>query len=143
MMTHGAGEIVHLDVLRGTAHFTFDVPVMQRPHEVDQLASLADPQKSLIAALGILGVAITPQIAHQLPGLRDPYGILVMARSAESVSDIPLMTGDVIRTLNGAPMTTLEALHNALHAVPPGGSIALQIQREDRLAFLTFVLDRP
>jgi serine protease Do len=143
MMTHGAGELAHLEVLRGSARLKFDVPVIQRPHEVDQLASFADPEKSLIAPLGVLCVAINQQIVQDLPGLRDPYGILVIARSAEATADIPLITGDVIRTFNGAPMTTLDNLRDALKAVPPGGSIALQIQRDDRLAFLTFTLDQP
>ncbi len=143
MMTHGAGELAHLEVLRGSARLKFDVPVIQRPHEVDQLASFADPDKSLFAPLGVLCVAIDQQIVQELPGLRDPYGILVIARSADATADIPLITGDVIRTFNGAPMTTLDSLRDALKAVPPGGSIALQIQRDDRLAFLTFTLDQP
>jgi len=42
--------------------------------------------------------------------LRDPYGIIVAARAAGAAGEIPLTTGDVIRTFNGEPMTTLGSL---------------------------------
>jgi S1-C subfamily serine protease len=110
---------------------------------MDQFAALADPEKTLVRPLGILAIEIDKKIAAVLPALRDPFGILVVARSAESTSEVPLTTGDVIRTLNGVPITTLDRLRSVLQDVPPGGSIALQIQREDRLLFVSFTLDQP
>jgi serine protease Do len=142
MMTHASGDNVHLEVLRGTAPLAFDIRVMQRPHEIDHLASLADPTKSQVRQLGILGIEIDPKIASELPGLRDPFGILVVARSAGSTAEAPLVSGDVIRTLNGMPMTTLDKLRTALQGVPRGVPIALQIQRDERLMYLSFTLDR-
>jgi serine protease Do len=142
MMTHAAGDNVHLDVLRGSLPLAFDIRVMQRPHEIDQLTSLADPTKSLVRPLGILGIEIDSKIARGLPGLRDPFGILVVARSAGSTAEVPLVSGDVIRTLNGIPMTTLDRLRSALQGIPRGVPIALQIQRDERLMFLSFTLDR-
>jgi S1-C subfamily serine protease len=47
----------------------------------------------------------------------------------------------VIRTLNGEPMTTLDRLRNALKNLPPGASVALQIQRDDRLMYVAFTAD--
>jgi len=142
MMTHASGDNVHLEVLRGSLPFAFDIRVMQRPHEIDHLASLADPTKSLVRPLGILGIEIDSKIATELPGLRDPYGILVVARAAGSTAEVPLVSGDVIRKLNGMPMTTLDKLRTALQAVPRGVPIALQVQRDERLMFLSFRLDR-
>jgi S1-C subfamily serine protease len=95
-----------------------------------------------VRQLGILGVEIDSKIAGELPGLRDPFGILVVARSAGSTAEVPLVSGDVIRTLNGMPMTTLDKLRTALQGVPRGVPIALQIQRDERLMFLSFTLDR-
>jgi serine protease Do len=142
MMTHAAGENVHLEVLRGSLPLAFDIRVMQRPHEIDQLASLADPTKSLVRPLGILGIEIDSTIARELHGLRDPFGILVVARSGGSTAEVPLVSGDVIRMVNGVPMTTLGRLRSTLQAIPRGVPIALQIQREERLMFLTFNLGR-
>jgi serine protease Do len=142
MMTHSAGDNVHLEVLRGSVSLAYDVRMMQRPHQIDQLAALVDPKNSLVSPLGILGIEIDTRIASELPGLRDPFGILVVARFEDSVTEAPLISGDVIRTLNGTPMTTLERLRSALQAVPRGAPITLQIQRDERLMFVSFNLDR-
>ena len=142
MMTHGAGDTVHFEVLRGPLPLAFDIRVMQRPHEIDQLASLTDPANSLVRPLGILGIEIDSKIARELPGLRDPFGILVVARSAESTAEVPLVSGDVIRRLNGTPMTTLDRLRSALQDIPRGIPITLQVQRDESLMFLSFTLDR-
>ena len=48
MMTHSAGDNVRLEVLRGSVPLAFDIRVMQRPHQIDQLAALVDPTKSLV-----------------------------------------------------------------------------------------------
>jgi serine protease Do len=141
LMSVDAGTIVHLEVLRGGEKLAFDVPVIEPPHEMDQIASLADPEKNLVRPLGIIGVEIDKKIAAMTEDLRDPFGIIVVARSSEG-ADIPLTAGDVIRTVNGQPMTTLERLRAALKSLQPGAPVVLQIQREQRLLFVAFTLDQ-
>ena len=143
LMSVDAGAKVHLEVLRNKERLVFDVPVLEAPHEMDQIASLADPEKNLVRPLGILGVEIDQKIAAMTSDLRDPFGILVVARSNDATGDIPLAAADVIRTLNGQPMTTLERLRAALKSLQPGAPVVLQIQREERLLFLAFTLDQP
>jgi serine protease Do len=142
MMTHGPGDTVHMEILRGTTGLVFDIPFKQSPHQIDQLAALADPQKSLVRPLGILGIEINPALAAEITDLRDPYGILVAARAAGSTSEVPLVTGDVIRTLDGVPMKTLDQLRAALDAIKPGVPSAFQIQRDEGLLYITFTLDQ-
>jgi len=136
------GEKVHLEVLRGKLRLAFDVPVVEHPHDMDQVSSLADPEKNLVLPLGILGVEIDASIARMVPGLRDPFGIIVAARAAGAGAEIPLAAGDVIRTLNGEPMTTLDRLRGTLKALPPGSAVALQIQRDERLLYISFTLEQ-
>ena len=62
-------------------------------------------------------------------------------RAAGASVEVPLNTGDVIRTLNGEPMTTLDRLRGALKALPAGASVALQIQRDERLMYVAFTMD--
>ena len=135
------GQNVHLDILRGRDRLTFDVPVAQPPRDTDQVAALADPERSLVTTLGILGVEIDQRIAAMVPDLRDPFGIFVAARASGASREVPLIAGDVIRTLNGQPMTTLDRLRSALKSLPPGQPVALQIQREQKLLFVAFTLD--
>jgi serine protease Do len=141
LMSVDAGAKVRLEVLRGKEKLAFDVLVVEAPHEMDQIASLADPEKNLVRPLGIIGVEIDQKIAAMAEDLRDPFGIIVVARSTQG-ADIPLTTGDVIRTLNGQPMTTLERLRAALQSLPSGTPVVLQIQREQRLLFVAFTLDQ-
>ena len=135
------GQKVRLDILRGRDRLTFDVPVAEPPRDTDQVAALADPEKSLVTTLGILGVEINERIAAMLPDLRDPFGIFVAARASGASEQVPLIAGDVIRTLNGQPMTTLDRLRRALKSLGPGEPVALQIQREQKLLFVAFTFD--
>jgi serine protease Do len=141
LMSVSTGAKVHLEVLRNKERLAFDIPVVEPPHEMDQIASLADPEKNLVRPLGIIGLEIDQKIAAMAPDLRDPFGIIVVARSSEG-ADIPLTAGDVIRSLNGQPMTTLARLRAALGALQPGAPVVLQVQRDQRLLFLAFTLDQ-
>jgi serine protease Do len=142
LMSVEAGAKVHLEVLRGSEKLAFDVPVIEPPHEMDQIALLADPEKNLVRPLGIIGVEIDERIAAMTSDLRDPFGILVVARSNDASGEIPLAAADVIRTLNSQPMTTLERLRAALKSLQPGAPVVLQIQREERLLFVAFTLEQ-
>jgi serine protease Do len=107
---------------------------------MDQISALADPEKNIVRELGILAVEIDKKIAGMTPELRDPFGVIVVARAAGAAVEVPLNTGDVIRTLNGQPMTTLDRLRSTLRGLPAGAPVALQIQRDQKLMFLAFTL---
>jgi len=141
LLSRERGDKVHLDVLRQNLRLAFDVPLKAAPKDMDQITALADPEKSVIPILGILGVEIDQKIAAMAPDLRDPFGIIVAARAAGAAAEVPLTTGDVIRTLNGEPMTTLDRLRNALTALKPGAAVVLQIQRDQKLMYVAFTLD--
>jgi serine protease Do len=142
-MSVNPGEKVHLEVLRGQEHLAFDVPMMERTDSMDQISALADPERNIVRPLGIVGIEIDKRVAAMAPDLRDPFGIIVAARSNDASSDIPLTTGDVIRTLNGQPMTTLDRLRATLQALKPGSPVVLQIQRDERLVYIAFTLTQP
>jgi serine protease Do len=141
LLSRESGDRVHLDVLRGTLRLGFDVALMEPPKDMDQITALADPEKSLVPTLGILVVEIDKRIAAMLPELRDPFGVIVAARAAGATAEVALTTGDVIRTLNGEPITTLDRLRNALKNLPPGAAVVLQIQRDQKLMYVAFTLD--
>ena len=142
-MSVAPGDKVHLEVLRGQEKLPFDVPMIEQSDSMDQISALADPEKNLVRPLGILGIEIDKRVAAMVPELRDPFGIIVTARSSEAGGDIPLTTGDVIRTLNGQPMTTLDRLRSTLQSLKPGSPVVLQIQRDERLLYVAFTLEQP
>jgi serine protease Do len=141
LLAREKGDKVHVVVQRYESQLAVDVPVVQEKHDMDVVTALADPSKNLVRALGIIGLEIDKRIAAMLPALRDPYGILVVARTTEGGAQAPLEAGDVIRMLNGQPMITLEQLRETLAKLQPGSSVALQIQREDRLMYVAFTME--
>jgi serine protease Do len=132
---------VQVAVLRGGAEQKLSIATVEQRSEFDSVSALADPEKNLVPELGILGVEIDARIAAGATGLRDPYGIIVVARAAGPGSEVPLLPRDVIRTLNRKQMTTLQGLRDALRSVTPGSPVTLQIQREGRLMFVSFTLE--
>ena len=133
-----SAENVQLVVLRAGGQQTLSVATVEERSEFDAVAAMADPEKSLVAELGILGVEIDQRLAAAAKGLRDPYGIIVVARAAGATSEVPLLPRDVIRSLNNRPTTTLQGLRDAVGALTPGAAAALQVQREGRLMYVSF-----
>jgi serine protease Do len=136
-----SAEKVALVVNRGGMMHTLSVAAVEQRSELDALSAMADPQKNLVGELGILGVEIDARIASSASGLRDPYGIFVVARAAGATTEVPLRPRDVIRALNTRRLGTLQALRDELKALPPGAPVTLQVQRDGRLMYLSFILD--
>lgn len=142
LLTRLGGQNANVEVLRGAEKVSLQIPVVEPPHNVDRLTDLVDPEKNLVPELGILAVEIDDRIAQIVPDLRKPSGVIVVAKS--SVADWTensLTTGDVIHALNGAPVRTLGDLEAELKKLKPGGAVVLQIERAQRLMYLTLQMD--
>jgi serine protease Do len=132
------GERIKLGVLRGSEKLSFDLLVVEVPHDFDRLTALVDPDKNLVAKLGVVVIELDPKVAGMLSGLRIPSGVMVAAKAADSTVDVSLATGDVIHAINGAPVDTIESLRSALDRLKPNASVVLQIEREGKLMFISF-----
>src|SRR6185312_3268243 len=135
------GEKIKVGVLRGSEKLTFEVAVVEPPHDFDRLADLADPDKSLVPKLGIVGVELDSKLAATLPGLRVSSGVIVAAKAADPSVDTSLNTADVIHAINGVQVETMAALRSALDHLAPNASVVLQIERDGRFMFVSFELD--
>jgi serine protease Do len=141
LFMRAGGERIKLGILRGAEKLSFDLLMVERPHDVDQLAILADPVKNLVSRLGIITIEIKSQSEPVLSELRIKTGVIVAAKAAESNIEVPLATGDVIHAINGAPVETIEGLKAALDRLGSNNSVVLQIERDGKLMFITFTLD--
>src|SRR6201981_4052231 len=140
--TKPAGASVHIEVLRGTQKIPLDIPVTEQKEKVDRLADLVDPAKSLIAKLGIFGVQVDAKLGDDVEDLRIPSGIVVAALSADlSGIETDLQVGDVIHSVNGLRVETLDGLRTALKSVPPGAAGVLQVERDEKLTYITFEME--
>jgi len=133
---------VQLVVMTAGKQRALSVTPVEVRSDFDTVSAMADPEKNLVPELGILGVEIDKEIAAAATGLRDPHGVIVVARSAGGSSDVPLQQKDVIRRLNNQEIATLQGLRDAIRALTPGAPVTLQIQREGRLLYLPFTFDR-
>jgi S1-C subfamily serine protease len=54
---------------------------------------------------------------------------------------VPVQPRDVIRSVNKKEISTLQGLREAMRALPAGSPVTLQVQRNGRLMYVTFMLD--
>jgi len=134
-------EKVQLVVQRGTEQKALSVAPVEQRSDFDAVSATADPERSLVPELGILGVEIDARITASATGLRSGYGIIVAARAAGANSEVPLQPNDVIRSVNDRKITTLNGLREAMRSLVPGSAVTLQIQREARLMYVSFTME--
>jgi serine protease Do len=140
--TRPSDAILEAVVLRGAQKLTLQIPVKEDRSDVDQIADLSDPTKSLVNRLGIFGVELNEKLAADLPDLRRPTGVIVAALAANSLGvETDLQQGDVIHALNGKPIATLDDLRSGLRGVPSGTPTVLQIERDGALMYIAFELE--
>ena len=107
-------EPVELVVLAGKTQKVYSVAPVEQSSDFDSVSLTSDPERNLVAPLGIIGVEIDPRLAAGAKGLRDPYGIIVAARAAGAVAEIPLLPRDIIRSFNNENTTSLVGLRRML-----------------------------
>jgi serine protease Do len=134
-------EKVQLNVLRGTAEMILRMTAVEERSDLDSAVGLADPEKSIVRELGILGVEVDERIAKTAKGLRMPYGVIVAARVAGATSEVPLQVRDIVLMVNDRPIMSLQSLRDAMRALPLGSAVTLQLQRDGKLMYLSFILD--
>jgi len=138
---HKGGEQVKVEVLRGSDRVQLQIPLVERSHKEDSLADTVDRATNLVRPLSILGVELTVALAHSLPDLRIPSGVIVAARTLGSgTGEVPLQTGDVIHGVNGTTITSLDQLRQLLAKQNAGDPIVLQIERYGQLIYVSFSL---
>jgi serine protease Do len=134
---------VTLQVQRGQDQLSIDVPVIDSVDDPQRFADMVNPEDNLVPRLGILGIGIDKTLATMLPGLRNSYGVVVAAGSSATdlTTGTGLQPGDVIYSVNQAPVATVEALRKKVDEFKPGDEVAMQIERSGRLMFVSIELE--
>ena len=140
---YAVGDKVKIEVMREQEKLTYSVAVVDRDEDDPQrFANLVDPEKNLVAKLGILGIDIDKTVAPLLPDLRKKYGVVVAAHSGESAySGDALLPGDVIYAINTAPVSSVAILRAAVDKLKDTEPAVLQVEREGRLMFVTLEIE--
>jgi len=136
------GAAVRLDVLRGEKKLHFNVRVHEKDDDLRTYSDLASREENLIPELGVFVLDLTPKLrAKVAPDRRDSGGVLVAAREADGPEfDDNFQSGDVIYAVNREPVKDVQALRKVLRQFKPGDALAIQIERDSRLRFVSFEL---
>jgi len=138
LFRYSVGQKVNVDVLRGAQTLSMAVTVAKRDDDPQRFADMVDPRKNLVPKLGILGIGIDKNLAAMLPDLRNSYGVVVAARGGDSIyGGDTLSLGDVIYSVNGVAVTTVDALNKAIDALKETDPLVLQVERDSRLMYVT------
>jgi serine protease Do len=137
------GDVVTLEILRGSDSIKVPVAIGERAEGIAGLAESIDPRKNLVTRLGLLALNLNPRISEILPVLRVSAGVVVasIAPGAIDAKEGGLMPGDVIYAVNGKPIATLEQLRAIVDAMKSGDAVVLHIERHGELMFVAFTID--
>lgn len=136
---HEPGDVIELEIERDGKVSTEYVSVREREGEPEKIAEMVRPEKNLVPGLGILGIEVDSDVAKHLPPLRIQRGVAVAARAADGPEfEMPLLPGDVIISVNGSEIVTLDQLRQEIARLPSGEAAVLQVQRGPGLVFVAF-----
>src|SRR5580692_6963184 len=139
---HRLDQVLKLEILRGEQKKVLYVPAIEQRDPMDQLFDAADPEKSLVAKLGILAIDITGDLRNQIGTLRIASGVVVLGRAADLITpETGLQTGDVIHALNTTAITSLDMLRAAVQSLKTGDPVVLQVERSDGITYLSFEME--
>jgi serine protease Do len=142
MYLHPLDKVMRLVVLHGSEKKTLEVPVIEHRDSMDKLMDTVDPQKSLVQRLGILAIDLTPGLRSVAGEVRVPTGVVVIGRAANLLGpDTGLRTGDIIHSVNAKTVESVDALRASLRGLKPNAPIALQIERDGGLEWLSFEME--
>jgi serine protease Do len=139
---HPLDEPLKLEVLRGTERKTLSIVALEMKDAMDALPDLANPRDNLVPRLGILGLDLNDELRSMLGTLRNPSGVVVVARVADFLSSATgLQAGDVIHSVNRTSTDSLSDLRAALRQIKPHDSVVLQVERGDAFLWLAFEME--
>lgn len=129
---------LELTVQRGAEPRTLRItPAAPRGAPAPAPAANITEKDNLVFRLGMYGATLTAALAASLDFVRDPSGVLVIARGGQGLSgQSPLQPGDIIHAVNGAAVDGVENLRRKLDSISDGTPIVLQVERAGMLSYM-------
>jgi len=139
---HRLDQVVKLEILRGKDRKTLYIPAIEHRDHMDELLDAVNPENSLVPHLGVLAVDLTPDLRARLGSLRIPSGVIVVGRAADlTMPDTGLLAGDILHQINTMPIDSVDTLRTAMGALKAGDPVALQVERDGGLLYVTFEVE--
>src|SRR5271163_306985 len=139
---HKRGTPLQMTVQRNGKPVELSITPIAALPMVDSLSDLINPRRDLIPSLGIFVIDLNDMVAAALPGLRSKHGVVVAGVLEEEPATMAnLEVGDVVRSINGKPLTTSDELRQQLAGMRPGDPVALEVERQSVLQYVAFEIE--
>jgi serine protease Do len=139
---HPLDQSLKLEVLRGNERKTLLIAALEMKDSMDALSEIASARNNVISRLGILALDLNDELRAMLGSLRNPAGVVVVARVADFMSSATgLETGDVIHSVNQTPIDSLTSLRAALRQIKAHEPVVLQVERGGGFQWLAFEME--
>jgi S1-C subfamily serine protease len=117
--------------------------VSEKQDVQERLADLVTKEQAKIPQLGILALTLDEKLVPMLPPLRNRFGVVVAGRETygtyEGEGPLP---GDVIYSVNGTLVDSIDSLRSVLNDLKTADAIALQVERLGSLHYLVLETDK-
>jgi serine protease DegQ len=139
------GELVGINTMifspsGGNVGIGFAIPTSITGEVMTQLLAHGKVQRG---SLGVQTQTITPRIA-QLLKLKDSHGVVVTGVNDDSAARrAGLQPGDVLTTLDGKPLRSVQELRNAEGLLPLGSTVQLGVLRDGHARQVSATLSAP
>jgi serine protease Do len=138
LLTQPVSGSLNIDVLRDGQSRSFQVATRDTARETDPIADLMLRGHADLPAIGAVGFTVEKDNAT-FADLRSPGGVYIAAWSNVSgIRVCDLEIGDVIHSVNGAAISTIQELQARLTNLKPGEPVALLIERNQKLQYVAF-----
>jgi len=122
-----AGDRVSLEVSRSGARLRFDVPVLENSDEEsdDPINSILN-ESSRVAELGVMGIPVNERPRSETSRRRSKSGVVVVAKLDHTQQRTDLAMNDLVRSVNGRPVSTVKELRSEIEKYKSAESVVLQ-----------------
>jgi serine protease Do len=137
LYSYAVGEKAKLEIQRGRQTISYEIPMVEKEDMQGRLADLVTKGQNKIPQLGILALTLDDRLLPMLPPLRNRFGVVVAARESEGVylGEGPL-PGDVIYSVNGTFVDSVDSLRSALDVLKTADALVLQVERLGSLHYV-------
>jgi S1-C subfamily serine protease len=130
-----------MQVTRSGQAVTASITPAEAPPTVDNLSDFINPNRDLIASLGIFCIDLKGPLGAAIQS-RSGTGVVVAGLlSGEPATLADLQVGDVIRSINGKPVTNTENLRQTLAGFKTGDAVVFEVERQSVIQYVAFEME--
>jgi serine protease Do len=143
LYSYAVGENAKLQIQRGAQTISCEVPVVEKLDVQGRLADLVTKEQNKIPQLGILGLTLDDRLLLMLPPLRNQSGVVVASKESDGayIGEGPL-PGDVIYSVNGRLVSSVDSLRSVLHDLKLADTLVLQVERLGGLHYVVLETEK-